>query len=67
MKVEIQSNIPVPIRKQGTQWPFAQMNVGDSFLANQSARVASFVWAKKYNVKFASKRENGGVRIWRIE
>jgi hypothetical protein len=66
MSIKIEKNIPAPNHKKGTQWPFALMNVGDSFLGTQSARTASFVWAKKHNHKFASKRENGLVRIWRI-
>ena len=68
MSFKIESDVPMPpnLRKQ---WPFAHMNVGDSFLVSPSdyhkAQVAAVQHAKWHGVKFATRRVNGGYRIWR--
>jgi hypothetical protein len=43
------------------------MNPGDSFFSQKlSARTAAMNYQKKHGGKFASRREDGGVRVWRL-
>jgi hypothetical protein len=65
MKVE--SNIPMPAR-----YPFAKMNVGDSFLipenvSRSSAAVAAYRYGLANRKKFVTRKTSEGHRIWRVE
>lgn len=48
------------------KYPFADMEVGDSFLADMKARTASRMYGVYHNKKFASRREGDKIRIFRI-
>lgn len=70
----IEKNVPAPKRKTRTiKYPFADMQVGDSFCAPVS-------WQALYNTsryflktrklegwKFRAAEEEGGARIWRVK
>lgn len=70
---KIEKKVPMPQRHERTDWPFADMNIGDSFLiplngespqivgnrASQAAR------AKGIHVSYRSLPD--GVRVWRVE
>lgn len=66
MKVE--KNIPMP-----NSYPFAQMEVGDSFVIPHSASRASFyIAAKRFaaesGMKFATRKLPDGIlRCWRVK
>lgn len=66
---KIESNIPMPVRKAKSKYPFAEMKVGDSFqfeLRRGKAthiQTAAFYAAKKLNMKFAIRE----TRCWRIK
>lgn len=69
--MQIESNIPVTPRTRA-EYPFAQMQVGDSFLLETAedgkrAAVAARHFGKRHNVSFVRRTQPGGqVRIWRI-
>lgn len=68
---EIDKNTPLP--PSGTKYPFADMDIGDSFLCNDRSCVqiasAAYKWAKaKGNgAKFTCRTVEGGVRCWRVK
>lgn len=65
---QIEKNIPV-----AGKYPFEKMEVGDSFYvegdkkAKANLRMAAFTYRKNANVKFATKSDDKGIRIWRTE
>lgn len=76
--IKIDSNIAIPATRRGrTKYPFATMNVGDSFFSpEENARTAALQHARNANakgnaVRFSTRavNENGqaGYRIWRTE
>ena len=70
--VKIEKGVPAPEeRKQRKRYPFHQMDVGDSVLISHgdamSARVSARYHGTRYSKKFTSKKEDDGVRIWRVE
>lgn len=64
----IDKGIPLP-----TKYPFAEMNVGDSFVVpakvNRSAvNVAAMRFGRKHGMKFTVRlTKDGTLRCWRIE
>jgi hypothetical protein len=60
-----------PIRRHTVKYPFATMEVGDSFTCGvedyNSVRVGCHIHGKKYGKKFSTRRTpSGGLRCWRI-
>ncbi len=67
---EIVRNIPPPTFGRGPRnFPFAAMKPGDFFLASNgtAARSAAQYFALLKGVKFCTRREGDGVRVWRID
>ena len=73
--VKFDRHIPAPtrVRSDRQDWPFDQMEVGDSKfyeLEPQKIRAVSYPFARKHGVKFAISKvtEDGaeGARIWRV-
>lgn len=68
---KIEKNVPVRSTVRET-YPFADMQVGDSFalpdeLSLTKARSAATNWGKKNGRKFSCRLDGkGGGRIWRI-
>lgn len=53
-----------------SKYPFAQMEVGQSFFAEQSSSPSSAASAfckKNAGYKFVTRREKDGFRVWRTE
>lgn len=74
MKIEKSVDMPSRRIRGGTKYPWPDMEIGDSvFFDNEPAgsqsnpSVSSKIWAMRNQVKFASRREGNGVRIWRIK
>lgn len=70
--MQVDKNIPLPNAKtSGNKYPWRQMEVGDSFLVQnrEHANVCSVAAnaGKRYGMKFATRKEADGVRVWRIE
>ena len=75
--LDIEKGIPLP--DKNTQYPFNAMEVGDSFLVkcavNEMPRVKNSLFSaiRKFSIKhkskskFASRRVDGGIRVWRTE
>lgn len=67
----IDKNIPAPISRYA-KYPFSKMEVGDSvFFAGEGHGSNCVHAAKRYfkrsNKKMTSRKEDGGIRIWRLE
>jgi hypothetical protein len=71
----IEKGVPLPQDPRGRRqiWPFADMEIGDSFfLAGESAkcqralRNASSRYQRKTGAVFATRSVEGGARVWRV-
>jgi hypothetical protein len=77
MNFVIEKGIPMPARIGKTVYPFADMQVGDSFsipasedAKKRSTQVARAGWAhgKKDGKKFSIRQTpEGGLRVWRVK
>ena len=67
----IESGVPLAPKKRAARvWPFASMQVGDSFISPQSAprtNAAAAHYQKRHDGKFAVRTVDGTVRCWRVE
>lgn len=67
--IKIDKSIPPPVAKT-TKYPWAEMEVGDSFLieaARSSATSLAGSASARYAPKrFVSRKEGSGRRIWRV-
>lgn len=70
---KIEKNVPVPEKPSPIgKYPFAEMNVGDSFLVPgaQARRLQSAIQVFRRRVgkdkKFIARDVEGGARCWRI-
>jgi len=73
-KPEFTIETGIPIRKASPgrrcKYPWASMKVGDSIFveaANISTLVCASSYGKSHSMKFASRVEDNGRRIWRIK
>lgn len=75
---KIEKGFPVIQAKTGrkAKYPFAQMEIGDSFFvadeadnkAGTNARISALCYAKRHpEYKFVSGKVEGGHRIWRVK
>jgi hypothetical protein len=71
--MQIDKGIPIPRAYEHTRTGLSsiltKMEVGDSFFSPQDQRTVTpkvWTWAKAHGVKFTSRREGTGTRIWRI-
>lgn len=72
---QIEKNVPLPANNREVKFPFAEMEVNDSFFV-EGRTTKSFAsitqhWRRKMNHRYATRNveENGvkGVRVWRVE
>lgn len=77
-EIAIESGVPLPTKEtKKSRYPFARMNVGDSFLIegakNSSSyeamrvRSAASHYARRDGKKFTVRVVEGGIRVWRVE
>lgn len=73
MTYEIEKGVPLPTDKRGgrySAYPWKAMAVGDSFVVprakNQPLGGMVREATKRLNMKFTTRRVEGGIRIWRI-
>jgi hypothetical protein len=73
---KIEKGIEFNPPKTNTKYPFGQMEVGDSFIAGEYTRnsmskfgssARNYAKKAKNNFKFATRKENDMVRIFRIK
>jgi hypothetical protein len=77
--VDIEKNVPLPIRVKPSKYPWAEMQVGDSFLFlpqdGESTRDtqlracnAASQWGRRHTTRFTVRTlKDGNVRVWRVE
>ena len=71
--MKIDNDVPMPKATRSTKYPFRDMAVGESVFfdnepkASQSnPAISAHVLAKREGKKFAARKEDNGVRIWRV-
>ena len=73
----IEKNIPVPNKYYSSQYPFNQLEVGDSILIEPENvkesiklynRIKSYssIWGKRHNKTLRIRAQKEGIRVWRI-
>jgi len=69
---KVEKDIPIPeIKERASKYPFAQMEVGDSFLVKdkrikQNVESMMYYHSKKWNKRFTLRTVSEGVRVWRV-
>lgn len=66
----IDSNIPIPEKQKKSKYPLLDMNVGESFLSNNSYNAIQSACSrvkKDTGMKFMTRKDEGGIRVWRIK
>ncbi len=69
-KIETGKRIPPP--KTTNKYPFKEMAVGDSFLIpckgiNEVKKAQVNVHGSARKIRIATRKEDGGLRVWRTE
>lgn len=72
---KIDKGVPMPGKRHNmTQYPFAEMKVGDSFVIpygkRQGCMASAHTWGERQDpaIDFASRTIDGNkVRVWRVE
>lgn len=66
---KIEDDVPMPLdRKSSAKYPFPDMQIGQSFYTEGgNVRGAASSFSLRNDVKFASRKEGAGIRVWRIE
>lgn len=69
---EIEKGIKIPTGRG--KYPFHLMGIGDSFCVKKAkgdipgdVRCSAYTYGKRHGMKFTTKSEDDGVRVWRIE
>ncbi len=68
--IVIEKGIPLPRRGVAPKYPFAKLEVGDSFFVpgrttNSFGGIMTAA-AKRTGYGFQSRKTDGGIRVWRI-
>lgn len=76
MAFTVESGIPVPARKGGraggSKYPFATMEIGQSFLVDSETKIGTIrsavgAFTKTHKgYRFAIRQTDDGVRVWRV-
>lgn len=71
---QIEKNVSIPARTvvRGSKYPFADMEIGDSFLvpgikASTMSNTAGRFAKTHEGYKFSVRAEGDGARVWRVE
>lgn len=74
--ITIEKNIPMPEARSKGRYPYADMQVGDSFYLETKGvdeigvarrlRGSSFLYGKKSGAKFSVRKMDDGFRVWRV-
>jgi hypothetical protein len=65
--IEIENGIPMPSKRR-KKYPFAELEVGQSFVAEDVKITCICASFKNYRPKqFTARTIDGGVRVWRVE
>ena len=62
---KIEAGVPLPLY-ENTKYPFGKLKIGQSFLAHEkTVRAAAYKYGRYNNLKFKTRAEGDGIRIWR--
>lgn len=72
---DVQPNVPLPPKRRHStarKWPFAIMQIGDSFIVPDPerwkyAQATASVYGKRLKRKFTTRQMDDGLRVWRIK
>jgi hypothetical protein len=68
--IEISKNIPIPESKTRPALPYKSMEIGDSFhiegTSLQAVCNSNYRAGKKLGMKFIAKKDEKGIRVWRM-
>jgi len=68
---EIQKDVPLPTKRVKHDYPYEQLEVGESFVVSgvgmNSLCNLNRVKGRKYGRKFVCRKDGEGIRIWRVE
>jgi hypothetical protein len=66
---KVEKGVPIPSNRP--TYPFAQLQVGDSFAAplakHGSLRTLATWYGKEWSRRFVCRRAGKGVRVWRVK
>jgi len=69
--IKIDKNVAAPEVKKRLSYPYADMEVGESFFVKDKKMnlmcTLNYRWSKRLNRKFICRNEGDGIRVWRIE
>lgn len=74
-EIKIESNIPIEAsytNGRPEKYPWRKMEVGDSFFVSSDTmdlkRASTYAWeaGRRTGCKFACRRQEDGIRIWRV-
>jgi hypothetical protein len=67
-EVEVSKDVPLPVSRK--KYPYTDMDVGDSFFVPEGKLqlVCNYNYraGKRLGLKFIARKEDGGVRVWRV-
>lgn len=68
----IEKSIPMPSQDNWKKYPLEEMDIGDSISISGlaeflSARGAAYMYGKRNGLKFSTRQDGDGGRIWRVE
>ena len=65
--IKIDKNIPIPNSRRIPKYPWKGMAVGDSFLIEGKTKFCQHKMAKRHGMVITVRKENGGIRVWRVK
>lgn len=68
--IPIDKNMPIPPRAQ-RKYPWGEMEIGDSFFVKgrnvKDFHAQIYMAGRRFKRKFALRKTDEGIRVWRIE
>ena len=68
---QVERNVPLPTSRVKRNYPYEDMNTGESFLVTdanlQAVCNANHRASKKLGRTFIARKVDGGIRVWRTE
>lgn len=69
--MNIEKNVPIRERRAAVAIPYDVMEVGDSIFVTgaslQNVCNRNWRWGKKLGFVFVARKENEGIRVWRMK
>ena len=66
MTILIEKGVALPTRALNGKYPFAEMEVGDSFFVPKKRTIQTKSAATQLGFKFKVRHVDGGCRVWRV-